>query len=477
MSKDTHKHSSDASKKAGKINAGDIDVSDSENAKLLAHYLDAVEVDKGSREVRENIDAIAALHPADFSDQLEQLSDDERETLVNHAPQLITADVLAELEDEVVEDILPLLPSVQIAAAVSALDNDDATQIIEEMERGQREEVFDALAAEDRAMLEASLEFKEETIGRLMQREFVAAPEFWTVGDTIDHMRETGQNLPDLFFDVYIISAAFKPLGYIGLSKLMRAPREMRLSEIMDKNLTLIEQDMDQEDAAYLFQKYNLISAPVVDGAGRLSGMMTIDDILTIIQTENTEDILALAGVSDAGLTDTAFSIVAARGPWLFVNLLTAILASLVIARFDYAINQIVALAVLMPIVASMGGNAGTQALTVAVRALSERDLTPKTAWRAVRREILAAMIIGVIFAFALAVIAYVWFGDIALSLVAFAAMIINHICAGIAGILVPLGLKRYGADPAVSSSIFVTTVTDVIGFLAFLGFAALFLL
>jgi magnesium transporter len=245
----------------------------------------------------------------------------------------------------------------------------------------------------------------------------------------------------------------------------------------MDIKLTAISQDMDQEDAAYLFQKYHLISAPVIDSSERICGIMTIDDILEIVQEENTEDILALAGVSDSGLTDTAFSIVKARGPWLFINMITAILASIVIAQFDYAISEIVALAVLMPIVASMGGNAGTQALTVAVCAIAERDLTPRSAWRVVRREGLAALLIGLIFAVVLAIIVMVWFKDPGLAFVAFIAMVINHICAGLAGVLIPLGLKRAGADPAVSSSVFVTTVTDVIGFFAFLGFAVLILL
>ena len=238
-----------------------------------------------------------------------------------------------------------------------------------------------------------------------------------------------------------------------------------------------VEQSLDQEEAAYLFEKYHLISAPVLDDQGRIVGMMTVDDILDIIQDENKEDILALAGVTEAGITDTAFETVKSRAPWLLVNLGTAILASIVIARFDYAIEQIVALAVLMPIVASMGGNAGTQALTVAVRALAERDLTPATAWRAVRREAVSAFIIGLIFAVAMALIAFLWFGDPQLAAVAFVAMIINHVFAGLAGILIPLGLKRAGADPAVSSSVFVTTVTDVVGFAAFLGFAALILL
>ncbi len=417
------------------------------------------------------------IHPADFSDQFEQLTTDQREDLIERAPDLITADVLAELEDEVVEDILPLLPSGQLTEAITELDNDDAMQIIEEMEAAQREQIMEALEPEDRAALEASLEFDDETIGRLMQREFVAAPLFWTVGDAIDHMRATGEDLPDLFFNIWVVDTAFKPVGHVPLSTIMRADINSSLQDIMEDMLVTIDQDMDQEDAAYLFEKYNLISAAVVDSAGRLTGMMTVDDIIEIIQEENKEDILALAGVSEAGLTDTALDTVKARAPWLFINLLTSILASIVIAQFDYAITEIVALAILMPIVASMGGNAGTQALTVAVRNLTEKDLTRQTAWRAVRREVLAAAIIGLIFAAALAFIAYVWFRDPQLALVAFIAMLINHIFAGLAGILVPLGLNRFGADPAVASSVFVTTVTDIIGFFAFLGFAVLILL
>ncbi len=417
------------------------------------------------------------IHPADFSDQFEQLTTDQREDLIERAPDLITADVLAELEDEVVEDILPLLPSGQLTEAITELDNDDATQIVEEMDDAQREQIMEALGPEDRAALEASLEFDDETVGRLMQREFVAAPLFWTVGDAIDHMRATGEDLPDLFFNIWVVDTAFKPVGHVPLSTIMRANLNSSLQDIMENMLVTIDQGMDQEDAAYLFEKYNLISAAVVDSAGRLTGMMTVDDIIEIIQDENKEDILALAGVSEAGLTDTALDTVKARAPWLFINLLTSILASIVIAQFDYAITEIVALAILMPIVASMGGNAGTQALTVAVRNLTEKDLTRQTAWRAVRREVLAAAIIGLIFAVALALIAYVWFRDPQLALVAFIAMLINHIFAGLAGILVPLGLNRFGADPAVASSVFVTTVTDIIGFFAFLGFAVLILL
>lgn len=423
------------------------------------------------------VDILGALHPADFSDQLEELTSEQRTELVKRVPGLISGEILAELEDEVVEDILPLLPAEQLAEAITTIDNDDATQIVEEMEESQREDVLEALEPGERAALEASLAFDDETIGRLMQRKFVAAPTFWTVGDTIDHMRTTGEDLPELFFNIYIVDTAFKPIGYIPVSKIMRFERQVSLESVMVGLVVTIPQDMDQEEAAYLFEKYNLISAPVIDKDGRLVGMMTVDDIIEIIQDENKEDILALAGVSDAGLTDTAMTTVKSRAPWLFVNLITAVLASLVIAQFDYAISEIVALAVLMPIVASMGGNAGTQALAVAVRALTERDLTSKTAWRAVRREGLAALIIGIIFAVVLALIAYLWFGDVELAVVAFVAMIINHIFAGLAGVSIPLVLKHYGADPAVASSVFVTTVTDIVGFFAFLGFAAMMLL
>ena len=418
-----------------------------------------------------------ALHPADFSDFFEALSDAQREELVERAPESITGELLVELEDDVVEDVLPLLEPDVIAEALTELDNDEITQIVEEMEDAQREDVLDAMSAEDRADVERSLAFDDETIGRLMQRDFVSAPEFWTVGDTIDHMRETGEDLPDQFFNIYIVDAGLRPLGYVTVSKLMRAPREATLASLMELKLITVDQSLDQEEAAYLFEKYHLISAPVVDEQGRIVGMMTVDDILDIIQDENKEDLLALAGVNEAGIADTALETVRARAPWLLVNLGTAILASIVIARFDYAIEQIVALAVLMPIVASMGGNAGTQALTVAVRGLAERDLTAQTAWRAIRREGLSAAIIGIIFAVAMAAIAWVWFRDAQLAGVAFVAMIINHVFAGLAGILIPLGLKRAGADPAVSSSVFVTTVTDVVGFAAFLGFAAMVML
>ncbi len=419
---------------------------------------------------------VERAHEADIADQLEQMSSEDRGAFLDMAPQLITADILAELEDEVLEDVLPRLGDAQITSAVETLDSDDATAIIEELDETRRDKIFAALPTRKRAELEASFSFDEETAGRLMQREFVAAPSFWTVGQAIDHMRAQGDNLPEKFFNIYIIDAAFKPIGYVDLSNLMRRPRDVVLQDLMSPHLRTIPQDMDQEDIAYQFEKYHLISAPVIDMAGRLNGIVTVDDVIDIIQEENTEDILALAGVSEANITDTALLTVKSRAPWLLINLFTAILASFVIAAFGFAISEYVALAVLMPIVASMGGNAGTQTLTVVVRALAERDLTSSNAARAVRREFVAAIIIGVIFAVVLSLITYIWFGNFSLSLVIFIAMIVNHICAGLAGILVPLGLKKAGADPAVASSVFVTTATDVIGFFAFLGVAVLLL-
>ena len=424
---------------------------------------------------------LSGEHPAELADRFEQLSADERGLLVELAPDVISPSLLAELEDEVVEDILPLLEPEQISKAMEELDSDDAIQIFEELPAHRRAEVLADMSEADRREIEDGFAFDEETAGRLMQREFVAAPEFWSVQKTIERMRlrhqQGGDNLPDKFFDIYVIDAHFHPLGYIPLSTLMRSGKDQILKDIMASNLTVIEPDMDQEDVAYLFEKFDLISAPVLDADGRLSGMITVDDIVEIIQDEHTEDMLALAGVNEAGLVDTVWSTVGARAPWLFVNLLTAIGASFVIAQFQAEIEQLVALAVLLPIVASMGGNTGTQALTVAIRALATRDLTTANSARVIRREALAAIVNGLVFAIVLGAITLLWFGQPKLALVIASALVFNMFCAGLAGILVPLGLKRVGADPAVSSSVFVTTVTDVIGFLAFLGLASIFLL
>lgn len=420
-------------------------------------------------------------HPAELADRFEQLSADDQAALVELTPDVISPLMLAELEDEVVEDILPLLAPAQISKAMEELDSDDAIQIFEELPEERRAQVLADLPEQDRKEIIDGFAFDEETAGRLMQREFVAAPAFWTVTQTIEHMRTQSEmgddNLPDKFFDIYVIDEHFHPLGYLPLSTLMRSQPGIVLNDIMDTNPAVIKPELDQEDVAYLFEKYDLISAPVVDADGRLSGMFTVDDIVEIIQDEHTEDMLALAGVSEAGLVDTVGSTVVARAPWLFVNLLTAIAASFVISLFQNEIEKLVALAVLMPIVASMGGNTGTQSLTVAIRAIATRDLTSANTSRVVRREALAAIVNGLIFAVVLGGITWVWFRDVNLALVIAAALVFNLFCAGLAGILVPLGLRKMGADPAVASTVFVTTVTDIVGFLAFLGLAAKFLL
>ena len=309
-----------------------------------------------------------------------------------------------------------------------------------------------------------------------MQREFVAAPEFWSVGHALDHMRAS-DDLPDKFHDLFVIDTGFRPVGEIPVCRLLSARRDVALSDLMEPPRILVDPETDQEEVAYLFQKYHLVSAPVVDSAGRLTGMLTLDDIVHVIQDENKEDMLALAGVNEAGLADTVVRSVRSRAPWLLVNLATAVLASGVIALFEGAISQVVALAVLMPIVASMGGNAGTQSLAVAVRSIAERDLTAANAMRVIWRELATGMVNGLIFAVVMGAVTILWFQDVALASVIAIAMVLNLACAGLSGILVPLGLVRAGADPAVASSVFVTTVTDVVGFLAFLGLATLVLL
>ncbi|MGJ3232896.1 MAG: magnesium transporter [Oceanicaulis sp.] len=449
----------------------------------------AADPDAHHRQVMELADAIAdsdaaqartlllELHPADIADLIEQLTWEQQDQLARMAPDVFSGEVLAELAVDTRGDVVEALEPEHIAEALTDLDSDDKTLVVEELDDEKRAAVLAAVSPEDRQYLESSLAFEEETAGRLMQREFVAAPLFWTVGDTIDHMRMAGEDLPDLFFEVFVIDEGFKPIGAVAVSKLMRCQRDVKLADIMESTKIIIRPEDDQEDAAYLFEKYHLISAPVVDGDGRLAGMLTVDDIVDVIQEENKEDMLALAGVNDAGQADTVWTSVKARAPWLLVNLGTAVVASAVIALFDEAIAQLVALAVLMPIVASMGGNAGTQSLAVAVRSIASRDLTMSNSMRVIWRELAAGAVNGVIFAVVMGLVAALWFQDWTLGWVIAVSMVVTLACAGLAGILVPLGLRRVGADPAVASSVFVTTVTDVVGFFVFLGLGALVLL
>lgn len=423
-------------------------------------------------------EVLAEMHPADAADALEQLSRDQVQDLVRHVPESFAGEILAEMSDDVREDVVHILDARQLAEAITDLESDDALQVIEELPEDFREEVLGEVDPQDRRAMETLLSYDEDSIGRLMQREFVPVPQYFTVGQTIDHIRDLDvDTLPDTFFEVYVVDPGFHPVGSLAVSRILRAQRDELLSDIMSPMQTRLTREMDKEDAAYLFEKYDLPSAPVVDDDGRLIGMITMDDMMNVIQEEHTEDLLALAGVTDATLSDTVWETVKSRAPWLVVNLGTAILASGVIALFDTAIQKLVALAILMPIVASMGGNAGTQGLTVAVRAIAVHDITRSNAMRIILRELMAGFANGLIFAVIMGAIAVLWFHSWGLAGVIAIAMVINLFVAGLAGVLVPLGLKKLGADPAVASSVFVTMVTDVVGFFAFLGLAVLLLL
>jgi len=419
---------------------------------------------------------IEPLGTPDLADVMQNVPLETALTIARLIGRELPVELLADLEWERREEILTELPADYVGRALGELDTDDAAAVAADIDEKQLGRVLAAADEDTRLAVEEALSFEEETAGRLMQREYVAAPEGDRVGDVIDRMRADSAELPDEFFEVYIVDAAMRPIGAVRVSSLLRSKRDTPLADIMRSPLILIRPEMDQEEVAQTFQKYHMVSAPVVDEAGRLTGMVTVDDIVDVISEESEEDLLRLAGVSEAAQTDSVLRSVRARAPWLLVNLLTAVVASYVISAFEGSINRLVALAILMPIVASMGGNAGTQALAVAVRAIASRDLTESNAPRYVLREALTAVSNGLIFALVLALVVAVWFQDVMLAAAMALAIVINFACAGLAGILVPLTLRRLGADPAVSSSVFVTFVTDVVGFMAFLGLATLIL-
>jgi magnesium transporter len=440
---------------------------------FLAHVVGAA-YDRDAPQLRR---ILSPLHPADLADVITQAPTDALVRILGLVGRELPAAYLADLAPEKREAVLALLPDAYVSAALETLDTDDAAAVAADLDEERLEDALKAADEETRLALEQSLAAEEDSAGRLTQREFVAAPEFWTVGDAIDFMRDPQAVLPDAFFEIYIVDPLFRPVGAVALSTFLRAERTVPLKDIMTPPQAVIKAEMDQEEVAYIFQRYHLASAPAIDEAGRLTGMVTVDDIVHVIKEERDEDLLKLSGVSEASQTDTIWRSIQARAPWLFVNMGTALIASMVIGQFEGAIEQLVYLAVLMPIVASLGGNAGTQALAVAVRALAARDLTPANAWRYVSREALTAMVNGVMIGGLLALVAGLWFSSAGLALAIFLAVLINLTCAGLAGILAPLTLARFGADPAVSSSIFVTFVTDCVGFLSFLGLASLILL
>ncbi|MEO0378977.1 MAG: magnesium transporter [Pseudomonadota bacterium] len=419
------------------------------------------------------------LHAADIADLLEQINAFDRARLIRLYDREFDGDILSELDESIREEVIGVLKPHVLADAVRDLDSDDVVDLVEDLDDAQQETILDALDDSDRAMVEQALAFPEFSAGRLMQREVVMAPEHWTVGEAIDRLRAAEEkDLPNQFYHLVLIDPRLHPVGNVTLGKLMRSRREVRLSDLVEETFRVIPATQAESDVAYAFNQYHLISAPVVDDEGRLIGQITIDDAMAVLDDEHEEDILRLAGVGEeSALSDTVQDTTKRRLPWLAVNLVTSILASLVIAQFEMAIAQIVALAVLMPIVASMGGNAGTQSLTVAVRALATKDLTASNLWRVIRREVLVGVINGLVFAVVMGVVGIVWFGSPALGYVIAAAMVVNMVVAGFAGTVIPVVLDRLGIDPALASGAFVTTVTDVVGFFAFLGLAALVLL
>ena len=415
------------------------------------------------------------LHEADLADLLENLDRDDRPRLIQILGGDFDLEVLTYLDSSLREEILEALEPRQLADSLSDLDSDDAVDIFEDLDEEAQREVLEALPRADRIALEESLSFPEDSAGRIMQREVLAVPSSWTVGQTIDYMR-AAKDLPDDFYDLYIVDPKHQPIGYVPLSRAMRTRRPVALTEIMTDDMKVVPIEMDQEEVAYLFRQYGLVSAPVVDGAGRLIGVVTVDDVVHIIDEEAEEDLLKLAGVKETDLYSAVLDTTRSRFSWLLINLFTAVAASLVIAIFEETIERVVALAVLMPIVASMGGNAGTQTLTVAVRAIAMRDLSAGNAWRFVGKEVLVGLANGMIFAVLAGLLAWVWFDAPMIGAIIAAAMVINLVVATLSGALVPLGLEKLGVDPAVASSVVLTTVTDVIGFFAFLGLAALLL-
>ncbi|MGK2911052.1 MAG: magnesium transporter [Sphingobium sp.] len=434
---------------------------------FVTAVLDAVE-DGNAEKARE---LVSPLHPADIADLLELTPSDRRADVAAALGDLVGAEVLSELNDYVRDDLIDVLRPEQVAEFARELDTDDAVAIIEDMEAADQQAVLNAMDPEDRAAIESALSYPEESAGRLMQRDLVAVPEHMMVGQVIDYLRDHGDLTSD-FWEVFIVDPAHKPIGTCQLSWILTCPRNIPMADLMKREQTLIPVDMDQEEVALRFQKYALISAAVVDGSGRLVGMITVDDILHIVQEEAGEDILRLSGAGDGDINQPILMAVRTRLSWLIVNLGTAILAASVVGFFQETISRYVVLAVLMPIVSGMGGNAGTQTMAVAVRALATNQLTSSNTRRNVLREFRIALANGAVLGTLIGIATSLIYSNVDLGIVIASAMLINNLVAGLAGILIPLTLDRLDIDPAVSSAVFVTTLTDIMGFFSFLGLA-----
>ena len=416
------------------------------------------------------------LHEADVANLIENLSNETRIKLIELEEFNIAPDIFIELNESIQSEVLQLLSTESIINIIKRLESDDSIKILENLEKNKKESVLEKLPPKDKFLLEEGLSYPEDSAARIMQREFTAVPSNWSVGQTIDYLREN-KDLPKEFLEIFIVDNDFKPVGTVPSSRVLRTSRDSKMNSIMTEMPVLISVNMDKEEVGHTFESYNLISAGVVNKDNKLVGMITADDVVTVVQEEAEEDALRLAGVGDEEITDGVLKKTKRRFSWLLLNLFTAIIASIVIGFFQEDIEKVVALAVLMPIVASMGGNAGMQTLAVTVRAIAKKEISSGNFLKIVTKEFVIGILYGVIFAIIAGVIVQFWFEQIDLSILIAVSMILNMIVAGLFGILVPVSLKKFNIDPALASSVFVTTITDVIGFLSFLGIGSYFFL
>ena len=453
--------------------SADGDALDEVTPELVRFVETALAEQQRTDEVRSLLKALSAVGQASV---IEQVSETERDALIALIKRDLDPEVLTELDEDVRDDVLDQLDSKDIAAAARELETDDAASLLEDLSEAERLEVLAELSPADRADIEQALAYPEDSAGRLMQRSLLKVPQSWSVGRVIDYCREAG-DLPDDFYDLFVIDRSGRLRGSVPLGRMLRSKRPVPILDIVDPDIPSVPVTADQAEVAHLFRDQNLVSCPVVDADGRLVGVIMVDDVVDVIDEEAEEDLLKMGGVGTDDMRANTVRTVRLRGVWLAVNLLTAVITSRVIGQFEDAIEKIVVLAVLMPIVASMGGNAGTQTVTVAVRALAMGELTPANVLRFIGKEFAVGGLNGIIFATLMGTVVVLWYHDWRLGAVIGAAMICNLVAASLAGTLIPIGLQKFGVDPAVSSTVFLTTVTDVIGFLSFLGLATLFLL
>ena len=414
------------------------------------------------------------LHPSDSADIIENLVPDNRSKLIELEGFNLDPEIFVELNESIQTEIFIILSIESIANILKRLESDNALKILENLDENKKNSVLDKLPPKHRFLLQEGLNSPEDSAARIMQREFTAIPSNWSVGQTIDYLREN-KDLPEEFLEIFIIDSDFKPIGTVPSSKILRTSRDSKMNSIMNEAQVLIPVNMDKEEVGHIFENYNLVSAGVVDKDNKLVGMITGDDVFTVLKEEAEEDVLRLAGVGNEEITDSIFKKTKRRFNWLLLNLFTALLATWVISKFGATIEQMVALAFLMPIVASMGGNAGMQTLAVTIRTLATKELSSSNFSKVVTKEFVIGILNGIIFAIITGAIVQLWFKEINLSILIAASMVLNMIVAGLFGILVPVTLKKMNIDPAIASSVFVTTITDVIGFLSFLGLGTFF--